>query len=257
MSFDELTLCFEEWKSEYYKLQTRLPEIPFSNIWIAKEISQRIPENSILHLGILNSLRSWNFFPIPDSVRAYANTGGFGIDGCISTMLGASLAAKDKLIFGIVGDLALFYDLNCLGNRHFGNNIRLLVVNNGRGQEFRNPGHRAAQFGDDADRYIAAAGHYGNQSKSLVKDIAASLGFQYLSATDKETFLQNKNEFLSDSMGKQSIIFEVFTCSEDEAEALKRITEIENPPAGAGAKAAVRKVIGEKGLIAIRNLVKG
>ena len=48
---------------------------------------------------------------------------GFGIDGNMSALLGASLAKSDKLYFGVIGDLAFFYDMNCLGNRHVGSNL--------------------------------------------------------------------------------------------------------------------------------------
>ena len=98
---------------------------------MAQQTLPLIPENSALYLGILNSLRSWNFFDKPDGVEAYANTGGFGIDGGISSLAGAALASPEKLFFGITGDLAFFYDMNIFGNRHFASNIRLLLINNG------------------------------------------------------------------------------------------------------------------------------
>ncbi len=76
-------------------------------------------DSSVLHLGFLNTLRSRNFFDIPDSVTAFANTGGFSIDGDVSSLVGASLADKDKLYSGIFGDLAFFYDMNVLGNQSY------------------------------------------------------------------------------------------------------------------------------------------
>ena len=148
-----------QWQAEDAKLREKIPELPFSNAWIAQQTAGRLPEGSVLHLGILNSLRCWNFFETPDSVLGYSNTGGFGIDGCVSSLIGASLAAPGKLFFGVVGDLAAFYDLNSLGNRHVGPNVRLIVVNNGVGTEFKNYNHKAAAFGDDADAFIAARGH--------------------------------------------------------------------------------------------------
>ena len=36
-------------------------------------------------------------------------------------------------------------------------------------------------LGEEADRYVAAAGHYGNKSHCLVKDYATDLGYEYLS----------------------------------------------------------------------------
>lgn len=148
--------CFEEWSRELARLRAEIPELPFSNVWMAQQTLPLIPENSALYLGILNSLRSWNFFDKPDGVEAYANTGGFGIDGGISSLAGAALASPEKLFFGITGDLAFFYDMNIFGNRHFASNIRLLLINNGRGTEFRNYSHPAARFGEKADAFMAA-----------------------------------------------------------------------------------------------------
>ena len=65
-----------------------------------------------------------------------SNVGGFGTDGALSSLLGASLCNPNKLYFCVIGDLAFFYDMNALGNRHFGKNVRILLVNNGKGCEF-------------------------------------------------------------------------------------------------------------------------
>ena len=75
--------------------------MPFSNIWVASRMAAKIPDGAVLHLGILNSLRAWNLFETPVSVLGYSNTGGFGIDGCMSSLLGASFANREKLYFGV------------------------------------------------------------------------------------------------------------------------------------------------------------
>lgn len=118
----------------------------------------------LIHFGILNSLRSWNYFELPKGVESASNV---GIDGCVSSLIGASLSNKEKLYFSIVGDLAFFYDMNSIGNRHLGNNVRILLINNGTGTEFRNFNHPA--FGESADEYHAAGGHFGNKSKTTQK----------------------------------------------------------------------------------------
>ena len=176
------------WQAECKRLYDLMPELPFSNMWIAQQTLPQLPENAILHLGIYNTLRSWDFFESPPTVDCYCNTGGFGIDGNISTLLGASLARPDQICFGVVGDLSFFYDMNSLGNRHLSSNFRLLVINNGKRIEFRQHINRAAQFGEDTDTYIAAAGHYGNKSRVLVRHYAEDLGFIYLTASNKEEF---------------------------------------------------------------------
>lgn len=246
---------YNVWNFEYDKLRNKIPKLPYSNIWVAKELSSKLPQKSVLHLGILNSLRSWNYFKIDESIEVYSNTGGFGIDGCVSALLGASLASKEKLYFGVVGDLAFFYDMNSLGNRHFGNNVRLLVVNNGRGQEFRNYGNRASWFGEETDKYIAAAGHYGNQSKQLIKNYVENLGFKYLTADNKSSFESCVEEFVSLQRGDAPIVFEVMTSTEDETEAHKILSTLEKSITEK-TKQKVMNVLGDKGVQVLKTVLK-
>lgn len=216
---------FKVWSQTDNNLRSQYPDLPFSNPWIAKQLNGKLPQNSVLHLGILNSLRSWNYYPAQQGVNTACNVGGFGIDGMLSTLIGASLADTKKLCFGVLGDLAFFYDLNALGNRHISNNLRILLVNNGCGGEFNMYNHPGSQFGKDTNLFIGAGGHFGKQSKSLVKHFSEDLGFDYLSACNKEEFTQNAEQFLATKTDKP-IIFECFTNSEDESNALKLLNTI-------------------------------
>lgn len=217
---------FSEWKKEDEKIRKNIPQIPFSNIWLAEQTSNKLPKDSILHLGILNSLRAWNYFEIPKDVEVMCNTGGFGIDGVMSTAIGASLGNIEKKVFCVIGDLAFFYDLNSLGNRHIKNNLRILLVNNGKGTEFRNYNHWGAEFGNRADDYIAAAGHYGSKSRELVRHFATDLGFEYLSAEGKEDYITQLEYFTDEKEHEKPIVFEVFTDSEEESLALQQIKNL-------------------------------
>lgn len=211
---------FNSLKEAEENLRKNIPELPFSNVWIAKNTLSEIPEGSVVHLGILNTLRSFSFFPCPTSVDVYSNTGGFGIDGCVSSLIGASLCNSNRLYFGFVGDLAFFYDMNSMGNRHIGNNLRLIVINNGKGTEFKNYNHIAASHGDETDEFVAAAGHYGNKSENLLKGYAEALGFEYFSADTKEKYLSLLPSMLSTDSEK-SIVVEVFTNDTEESLAIK------------------------------------
>ena len=246
-----------EWKNEYAKVYEQISELPFSNIWIAKNTAGRISENSILHLGILNTLRSWNFFETPDSVSVYCNTGGFGIDGVLSAAVGAALGAPDKIIYCIIGDLAFFYDMNVMGNRHLPSNIRIMLINNGRGTEFRNYNHPGAQFGNDADDYIAAANHYGAKSNVLIKHYAEDLGFKYISASDKQEYLNVIDVFVSDEKYNEPVMFEVFTNWQDESDALEKLnnTIIDTSVViKQEVKNVVRNIVGQKGINALKKI---
>lgn len=244
----------DEWVAADASARSKIPELPFSNPWLAQNVGPMLPAGSVLHLGILNSLRSWNLFPLDPSIEGYCNTGGFGIDGCVSSLIGASLASPGKLFFGVVGDLAMFYDLNSLGNRHVGPNVRLMVVNNGVGTEFKNFNHKAAAFGDEADAYMAARGHYGRQSRDLLRHYAEDLGFEYLSASTKEEALEAAGRFTVPEPCERPMLFEVFTDSRDESDALETLYNLEVDAKGA-AKQAVKSILGDKGIAAAKKIL--
>ena len=222
-----------------------LPDVPFSNVWIARNCATRIPDGAIFHVGILNSLRCWSYFDLPQGVTTACNVGGFGIDGDVSTLIGASLACPDKLCLAVVGDLAFFYDLNVLGNRHVASNVRIMLVNNGRGTEFHNSDHPASRFGEDGDKFMAAAGHFGNKSPELVKHYAQDLGFEYLSAGNKEEFLASCDAFFSPEPKDRPVVFEVFTDSDDESDAIRLLRTTLADSTGS-LKQLARNVLGDK-----------
>lgn len=222
-----------------------LPELPFSNVWIAQQTAGRVPEGSTLHVGILNSLRCWNYFDLPAGVNTACNVGGFGIDGDVSTLIGASLVNPDKLCFAVVGDLAFFYDLNVLGNRHVGKNVRIMLVNNGRGTEFHNSDHPASKFGADGDKFMAAAGHFGNKSPELVKHYAQDLGYDYMSAGNKEEYLAVCDRFFSPQAAEKPMVLEVFTDSDDESDAIRLLRTALADGTGSVKKIA-RQLLGDK-----------
>ena len=245
---------WKECQNEIAKVRCKIPEIPFSNIWMAKTLSPDIPKNCILHFGILNSLRAWNFFDVDPSVTSYSNVGGFGIDGGMSALIGASLAHPQQLHFGFFGDLAFFYDMNVLGNRHVGRNVRIMLVNNAKGTEFKLYSHPASRLGDEADEFIAAARHYGNKSPLLVKHYAEDLGFGYLTASTKEEFLQAMKSFVSPTFSNRPIVFEVFTDSVEENNALELMNSIEKSKENQR-KDKIKKLIGEENAHAIQRII--
>lgn len=257
---DNNTGMFEAIEAERKSLLKKIDveNLPFSNIWLAINTSYRLPENSVLHLGILNSFRSWNFFQVPKSVRAYCNAGGYGIDGCVSTMLGASLCSPNKLYFGVFGDLAFFYDMNSIGNRYIRNNVRILIVNNGKGTEFKNYYHPWSKFGDNADLFGAAACHFGNKSEVLVKHYSEDLGFEYISASNKEEYLQNVEMWLNPRITDKPILFEVFTNSQDESNALytlRHLVEDKTLKAKTTITKAVAKSLGSEKTRVIKDIL--
>ena len=220
------SLCDTTGSAPYYSTiaesvsRAQVPHLPLSNLYVASKLSEQLPKNSYLHLGILNSLRSMNYYALDPSITVSSNVGGFGIDGAISTALGQSKADRTRLSFCLLGDLAFFYDMNALGNRHVGNNLRILLINNGRGVEFRLNTGLENQWGAETDDLISAHGHFGS-----AQAWAESMGFAYLSANTKEAFDEALGAFCDanpDHFGKPAV-FEVFTEVADEQQALKHL----------------------------------
>ena len=247
----------KQWQIETQRILDNLPEFPFSNLWIAQHTLPKLPKNSVIQMGIYNSLRMWGLFSAPKSVLGYANTGGFGIDGAISATLGASLADPNKLQFLVLGDLAFFYDMNTLGNRYVGKNLRILLINNGLGQEFKNPDNRAyvSGLGEKTNPYISAEGHFGAKSSKLVKDYASDLGFRYLCAHNKDEYLECLNQFVNPEMN-DPMLFEAFVDSRDETKAYEMMRLIERSATGK-IKNVAKNIMGEKSFKKIKKVIRG
>ena len=244
---------YVKWKEECDELMQCIPDIPFSNVWVAKSIIGRLPKDSCIHFGIYNTLRVWDFFNLPENVCAYCNTGGFGIDGGYSSAVGASLANPNKLVFIVAGDLGFFYDMNVLGNRHIGKNLRIALINNGRGTEFTQYNHRGAILGEKADEYVSAAGHFGKQSRTLVKNYCENLGFRYFSAENKEDFNKNIDNFLSPQISN-SMVLEIFVDSRDESNALKTMRNIRKSGKKM-IKSEIKNIIGTENVKRIKKII--
>ena len=216
----------DHYTEAFSKIYTKIPELPFSNVWVASQLSKRLPENSLLHIGVSNTRRSWNIFHLPKGVESACNVGCCGIDGCMSSLIGASLVNPGRLCYLVLGDLTFFYDMNSLGNRHVGKNVRIVLINNGIGAEFKLHMHKCYAFGDEANKYMAAGGHHGNKSPKLVKHYAEDLGFEYMSASNKEEFNSVVERFTNPKIGDKSMVLEVFTDYHDEGEAIEDIRRI-------------------------------
>ena len=252
-SNSELLIAYHQEEKE---ILSRMPEFPFSNIWIASVTAKKLPSNSVLHLGIRNSLRSWNYFDTQETVTGYSNTGGFGIDGSLSTVIGAALCHPDRLYYCVLGDLAFFYDMNALGNRHVPSNIRILVVNNGLGFEMKFPaswGYSIANsIGVSEDNYVCAAGHYS--SPDLIKSYVYGLGFEYLKVSTKEQYLDCLPKIVSNEKQDRTLVVEIVVNSENEDAALNLIGSIMVDESNV-AKAAIKKAIGKKGIDVIKKIM--
>lgn len=198
---------YEKWKNRI--AQVKIPKLPFSNFLVIQKLMDRIPENSLVHLTILNSIRLTQFSNVKNKIRCYANLGADGIDGSLSTFLGQASDEEDTLKFFISGDLSFLYDVNGM-QISLNKSYRFLVINNFAGAEFhKNFDTKAIPMIDD---YIAA----GHETK--IEDFVLDLDVKYISASNETELLSGIDIFCS--MSEQPIVFEVFTDAEIDAKIL-------------------------------------
>lgn len=245
----------KELQDECQKIRGQIQNLPFSNAWLAKITVDKLPNNCEIHFGILNSLRAWNYYHIDDSIDCFCNTGGFGIDGCLSSAIGASLVHPEKIYYCILGDLAFFYDMNSVGVRHIGTNLRIIMVNNGCGAEFHIPAcvtKRAGLEKEMINQYTAASGHYGNMSPVLLQHFAQDLGFEYIGVRSKEEYSKKLDYITSPENYERPLFVEVFTNVDDDAEGLRILTTLQKSAKGT-AKEFAKNILGAKNIQRIKN----
>lgn len=111
-----------------------LPELFEGRVW--QELAELLPEGSILYAGNSMPVRDMDtFFPtVKQPISVFANRGASGIDGIVSSALGASAAAKGPVVL-VIGDLSFYHDLNGLlaAKLHQLGLIVVLIHNDGGG----------------------------------------------------------------------------------------------------------------------------
>lgn len=197
---------YKAWKKRIDKV--RFPNMKFSNFSAIKEFNKVVPNDSLVHLTILNSLRLFNFFQT-ENLRCFSNLGTDGIDGGISTFLGQA-KIENELCFIVSGDLSYFYDLDSSLLKH-NSNIRVFLINNGAGSEFHN------NFGLEKIPKLndfIAAGH-----SSTAGSFIEATDFTYLSANNEVELKEALRRFISKS--DKPILLEVFTDANTDSKVLK------------------------------------
>ncbi|PTM57832.1 2-succinyl-5-enolpyruvyl-6-hydroxy-3-cyclohexene-1-carboxylic-acid synthase [Desmospora activa] len=104
---------------------------------VISELVDLLPEHSLLFVGNSMPVRDLDSFLIRPQklIRTMANRGANGIDGVISTALGASFSFERTAL--VIGDLSFYHDLNgLLAAKLHQLNLTIIVVNNDGGGIF-------------------------------------------------------------------------------------------------------------------------
>ena len=202
--------------SEYIN-SIKYPNFDYSHVYAIKNVVERIPEDSILHLSINDSVRIANFFKINRNINVSANIGTYGIDGPISTFIGHSVMST-RPSYLIVGDLAFFYDMNAIRLNRIKKNMKILLIKNHGGSEFYYNGTWKDEYSD-----LHTTARHKTEAEGWVK----SNDFEYLRATTKEEFDKQVDKFILES--NKPILFEVITEMSTDAKCIEKFYDLSRP----------------------------
>jgi len=192
------------WKNIREKLEARhdlyVDEIPYSDFKVMQEIVPAVPKNYNVQLGNSSTVRYAQLFNWHNSQKIFCNRGTSGIDGSVSTAVGAAVINREPTLL-ICGDLSLFYDSNGLWNNYIPSNFRIIVLNNEGGGIFRIlPGNKNTE---NFDTYFETI-HQLN-----AKPLCGMHGFEYASANTSEELSEVLKGFFNTS--EKPKLLEIFT----------------------------------------------
>ena len=143
-------------------------------------------------------------------LRIFANRGTSGIDGCLSTAVGAA-QGTDELVISLIGDVAFQYDRNALWNNYLPANLRILVLNNQGGGIFRNL--EGAKDLPELETYMET------EQRFTAKNTSLDAGIAYFNAKNEIELEEILVTFFEKSHTAQ--LLEIETDSLQNAETLK------------------------------------
>jgi 2-succinyl-5-enolpyruvyl-6-hydroxy-3-cyclohexene-1-carboxylate synthase len=165
--------------------------------------------DAIVHYANSSAIRLANSFV--RSHLVFCNRGVNGIEGSLSTAAGYSVAS-DNRVFCVIGDLSFFYDQNALWNQNLRSNLRILLLNNGRGGIFNML--KGLEQCPVRDEFVAAEHHTTAEGICRQNDVV------YLSATDMPQMRSGIDTLLFVESDRP-VLLEVFTNADDDERVLK------------------------------------
>lgn len=179
-------------------------------------VINKIPDNSLFQIANSMTIRYINYISLNNSsVIINSNRGTSGIDGSISTAVGACIATG-KITTLITGDLSFFYDRNGLWNNQLPNNLRIIVMNNHGGGIFR--------LIDGPAKLPELDDYFETVNKLNIENTAKDFDLEYFKANSYQQIEQILTNFFEKS--DKSKILEIETNSKINFEVFEKFKSI-------------------------------
>jgi 2-succinyl-5-enolpyruvyl-6-hydroxy-3-cyclohexene-1-carboxylate synthase len=206
--------AWEQAEKEVWRTVELFGQENFFEGLILTDVVEAMPHSSLLYVASSLPVRHLDQFVAPKSLdlRVFANRGVSGIDGTISSALGAAASTKAPLVL-VLGDIAFYHDLNgLLALQRAGLKATIVLINNDGGGIF----HRLpiAQFDPPfSDLFLTP---HGLQFEPVVR----MFGANYRQATTRADFQQAFREALQ---ADQTWVIEVPTSAVQHEETRRKI----------------------------------
>jgi 2-succinyl-5-enolpyruvyl-6-hydroxy-3-cyclohexene-1-carboxylate synthase len=190
----------------------------FTELHIYHDLINQIENMEGAEVHIANSLAiryvNWTAAHFSQT-EVFSNRGTSGIDGCLSTAVGASQKTS-KICISILGDVAFQYDKNALWNQYVPKNLRIIVFNNGGGGIFRNL--EGAKELPELNEFMET------QQNFTAKNTCLDAGLDYHSAKNFEEWNVISEQFFKPN--QKGALVEIFTNSIKNADELKKYMDL-------------------------------
>ena len=139
----------------------RLPEGWLLGAEVARAVSEAVPPGGLLVVGSSNPVRDLDLmarpYPVGERRFVVANRGLSGIDGTVSTAVGAALGRRSSRAFALLGDLTFCHDLGglLLGPAEPRPDLTIVVAADDGGSIFSTLEPGASRFAEAFERFFA------------------------------------------------------------------------------------------------------
>ena len=165
-----------------------------------KDLVFKLPEEALVHLGNSMPVRYANLLRrLGLNQKVWANRGTSGIDGCVSTAIGAALASESP-VYLIVGDVSFLYDRNGFLLADFPQNLKIMILNNGGGNIFR--------IIDGPNRQPELETFFETKHTFTARATASDAGLAYWEVRNRDQLPMVMDEFIAH---EGAAILEVYT----------------------------------------------
>lgn len=175
---------FDEWRAADDEVRKRIDAVlaeyealtPYA---VARAVSQGVPPEGLLVVGSSNPVRDLDLmalpYPVGERRMVMANRGLAGIDGTVSTAIGAALGRRSSRSLAYMGDLTFLHDSNglLLGPDEPRPDLTIVVANDDGGSIFATLEQGAEAYADSFERL------FGTPTGADLGALCGSMGVEH------------------------------------------------------------------------------